>query len=211
MGVLVIPAAVVTAVLAPLGLEAIGLWAMSLGVKWILLVSHFVAELPDARNYVVGPNGWVLPLLSLGFLMLLLWRGRLRWSGAVAMAASFVIWSGTERPDFLVSDTGTLVGVMTEQGRALSKKRRAGFAACNWLENDGDGKDQTQAFERWDAGGDVIHLSGKRAVVAFEGWVKGQIVVSSVPLSQRGLPCMVHDPESLLHTGALAYRKGPEG
>ena len=211
MGVLVIPAAVVAAVLAPLGLEAVGLWAMSLGVKWILLVSHFVAELPDARNYVVGPNGWVLPLLSLGFLMLLLWRGRLRWSGAVAMAASFVIWSGTERPDFLVSDTGTLVGVMTEQGRALSKKRGAGFAARNWLENDGDGKDQTQAFERWDAGGDVLHLSGKRAVAAFEGCVKGQIVVSSVPLSQRGLPCMVHDPESLLHTGALAYRKGPEG
>ena len=45
MGVLVIPAAVVAAVLAPLGLEAVGLWVMSLGVNWILYVAHFVAGL----------------------------------------------------------------------------------------------------------------------------------------------------------------------
>ena len=57
------------------------------------------------------------------------------------MVASFVIWSGTERSDVLISDTGTLVGVMTPQGRALSKERGAGFAARNWLENDGDGED----------------------------------------------------------------------
>ncbi len=211
MGVLVIPAAVVAVVLAPVGLEALGLWVMSLGVRWILYVAHFVAELPQARSYVVGPNAWVLPLLALGFLTLLLWRGRLRWLGAVAMAASFVVWSGTQRPDVLISDTGTLVGVMTAQGRALSKERGAGFVARNWLENDGEGKDQPAAFGKWDQSGDVIHLSGKRAVAAFKGCEKGQIVVSSVALPQRGLPCVVHDPESLLQTGALAYRFGAQG
>lgn len=211
MGVLVIPAAVVAVVLAPFGLEAVGLWGMSLGVKWILLVSHFVAELPEARNYVVGPSAAVLPLLALGFLTLLLWRGRLRWIGGVAMAASFVIWSDTERPEVLVSDTGTLVGMMTPEGRALSKERGAGFVARNWLENDGDGEDQAAASARWVTGGDVIHLSGKRALAAFDGCEKGQIVVSSVPFAQTGLPCVVHDPDSLLHTGALAYRKGAQG
>lgn len=212
MGVLVIPAAVVAAVLAPLGLEAVGLWVMSLGVNWILYVAHFVAGLPQARTYVVGPDGTVLPLLALGFLTLLLWRGRLRWSGGVAMAASFVIWSGTQRPDVLVSDTGTLVGVMTPQGRALSKERGAGFAARNWLENDGDGKDQYQANARWQADGPVIHLSGKRAAAAFNGCIRGQIVVSSVVLAQASqLPCTVHDPNSLRLTGAVAYHAGPNG
>lgn len=211
MGVLVIPAAVVAVVLSPLGLEAIGLWLMSLGVRWILYVAHFIAELPQARSYVVGPNGWVLPLLALGFLTLLLWRGRLRWIGLVAMASSFVIWSGTQRPDVLISDTGTLVGVMTEQGRALSKKRGAGFAARNWLENDGEGNDQLSAHAKWDKYGTVIHLSGKRAVGAFKGCAKGQIVVSSVALERRGLPCVVHDPESLLQTGALSYSAGADG
>lgn len=211
MGVLVIPAAVVAAVLAPVGLEVIGLWAMSLGVKWILTVAHFVTALPQARTYVVGPGAWVLPLLALGFLTLLLWRGRLRWGGAVAMAASFVIWSGTERPDILVADSGTLVGMMTPQGRALSKERGAGFVARNWLENDGDGGDQSTAARRWPAQDGIIHLAGKRAAAAFSGCVKGQIVVSSVPLGPRDVPCVVHDPESLRHTGAIAYRRDKNG
>jgi len=211
MGVLVIPAAVVAVVLAPLGLESIGLWAMSLGVDWILYVAHFISNLPQSRTYVVGPDGAVLPLLAFGFLVLLLWRGSLRWGGAVAMAASFVVWSGTQRPDILVSDTGTLVGVMTDGGRALSKKRGAGFVARNWLENDGDGNDQYIANTRWRGGGDVVHLSGKRAVAAFDGCTKGQVVISSVPMPSADLPCVVHDPDTLKHTGALAYQQGPDG
>lgn len=211
MGVLVIPAAVAAAVLAPLGLEAIGLWVMSLGVQWILSVADFVANLPDARAYVVGPDGWVLPLLALGFLTVVLWRGYLRWGGVLAMAASFVLWSGTERPDILVSDTGTLVGVLTPQGRALSKPRGAGFVARNWLENDGDGDDQFTAAARWEQGAAIIHLSGKRAAAKFEGCAKGQIIVSSVPFSQDGVACKVHDPDSLRHTGALSFTFGPDG
>jgi competence protein ComEC len=211
MGVLVIPAAVVAAALAPLGLEAIGLWAMSLGVNWILYVAHFVAGLPQARTYVVGPAAGVVPLLTLGFLMLLLWRGRLRWSGAVAMVASFFIWSGTERPDVLIADTGALVGVMTEQGRALSKAKGAGFVADNWLENDGDGGGQAVAAARWQEGIPVIHLSGKRAAEAFTSCVEGQLVVSSVPLPHQRLPCVVHDPDTLRETGAVAYRYMPDG
>jgi len=210
MGVLVIPAAVVAAVLSPLGLEAVGLWVMSLGVKWILFVAHFVADLPQSRTYVVGPGDAVLPLLALGFLTLILWRGHLRWSGAIAMAASFVLWSGSERPDILISDTGTLVGVMTPQGRALSKERGGGFAARNWLENDGDGTDQAAANLRWQDG-EVIHLSGKRAAAAFTGCVKGQIVITSTPLPQQPLPCVVHDPSTLRSTGAVSYRFGAAG
>lgn len=211
MGLLVIPAAVVAAVLAPFGLEAIGLWGMSLGVNWILAVAHFVAELPQARTYVVGPSAAVLPLLALGFLTLLLWRGNLRWGGVIAMAVSLVLWSGTQRPDVLISDKGTLVGVMTSEGRALSKQRGAGFVARNWLENDGDGEDQFVANSRWKQDGAVIHLSGKRAVAAFKGCTAGQIVVSSVAFEHAGLACVVHDPQTLKFSGALAYSSGPAG
>ena len=210
MGVLVIPAAVLAAVLAPFGLEVVGLWIMGLGVDWILFVAHFVAELPQARSYVVGPNGLVLPLLALGFLTLVLWRGLLRWGGVVATAASFIVWSGTQRPDVLVSDTGTLVGIMTPQGRALSKERGAGFVARNWLENDGDGGGQIAANARWRSG-DVVHFSGKRALAAFSTCEQGQLVLSSVNFEGQKPPCLHHDPQSLLPTGAVAYRRGPEG
>jgi competence protein ComEC len=127
------------------------------------------------------------------------------------MVASFVMWSDTKRPDVLVSDSGTLVGVMTSKGCALSKQRGAGFVARNWLENDGDGLDQYRAAEKWGQNEVVIHISGKRAAAAFQGCIKGQVLVSSVPFSQDGLPCIVHDPSSLRYTGSLSYTIGPDG
>ncbi len=211
MGVLVIPAAVVALVLAPIGLDWIALWAMGLGLRWILGVADWVAHLEGARGYVHGPNGLVLPLLALGFLWLLLWQGRMRWVGLPAMAAAFVVWQGVERPAILVADTGTLVGFMTAEGRALSKERGAGFVARNWLENDGDGTSQKTAAARWrDIG--IVHLSGKRAVAAFEGCKPDQIVVASAPFERPVEEnCLLMDPEKLKQTGAIALTRSNDG
>lgn len=44
MGVLVMSAAVLEAVMSPLGLEMIGLWPMDAGLRWILGVAHFIAS-----------------------------------------------------------------------------------------------------------------------------------------------------------------------
>ncbi|MGJ8625366.1 MAG: ComEC/Rec2 family competence protein [Sulfitobacter sp.] len=211
MGVLVIPAAVAALVLAPFGLEWIGLWAMGLGLRWILAVAHAVASLEGARGFVPGPEASVLPLLSLGFLFVVLWQGRLRWGGVVAMLAAFVLWHGAERPNVLIADNGTLVGVLTPMGRALSKEKGAGFVARNWLENDGDGAFQDQAAARWVPGA-VIHLSGKRALAGFQGCAKGDIVVTSVVApGLTGSPCDVFDPDRLKQTGSIALNKGKEG
>ncbi len=204
MGVLVIPAAVAALVLAPFGLEWIGLWAMGLGLRWILGVAHHVAELDGARGFVPGPGVWVLPLLSLGFLFLILWQGRLRWGGLAAMAGAFLLWQAGERPTVLIADNGSLVGFMTPDGRALSKEKGAGFVARNWLENDGDGAFQDQAAARWSQG-PILHLSGKRALAKFTGCDAGQIVVTSVAapdLKKSG--CDVFDPDRLKQTGSIA-------
>ena len=214
MGVLVMPAAVVAAVLAPLGLDMLPLWAMGLGLRWILGVANWVASLEGARGHVVGPGPWVLPLLSVGFLFVVLWQGWLRWAGTLAMGLSFFLWSGAARPTLLISDTGTLVGVMTAEGRALSKPKGAGFIARNWLENDGDGADQILAANRWGGRGDgpprydlgvgeVVHLSGKRAAAAFAGCAPGQIVVASVDLDGSA-ECTVFDPQRLQQTGSVS-------
>ncbi len=211
MGVLVIPAAVLALVLTPLGLDWIALWAMGLGLDWILGVAHWIAAFDGARGYVIAPGAWVLPLLALGFLTLVLWQGRLRWGGVAVMALSFGLWQQAERPDVLIADNGSLAGVMTSHGRALSKAKGAGFVARNWLENDGDGKGQRAAADLWHAD-QVIHVSGKRALAAFTGCAKAQIVVVSVPapdLSEDN--CTVFDPERLRHTGAIALNETANG
>lgn len=211
MGVLVIPAAVLALVLTPVGLDWMALWAMGLGLDWILGVAHWIASLDGARGYVMGPGPWVLPLLGLGFLMLVLWQGRLRWGGLAVMALSFGLWQLAERPDVLIADNGSLAGVMTPKGRALSKAKGAGFVARNWLENDGDGTGQRAAAALWQPGA-VTHLSGKRALAAFAGCSRGQIVVVSVSAPDLSEDeCTVFDPDRLRHTGAIALSKAAEG
>ena len=81
MGIAVMPAAVLAGVLAPLGLEGPALWVMGKGTAWILTVSEAVAGWEGALRAVVSPSSAVLPVLALGALWLMLWRGPARFAG----------------------------------------------------------------------------------------------------------------------------------
>ena len=148
MGTLVMPAAVLAAVLAPLGLEMVGLWIMNLGLRWILGVAHFVSDLDGALRHVVTPGPEVLALIALGGVFVVIWRGGVRWVGVLPVIAGFVLWQIADRPVVLVADSGSLIGMMTPQGRDVSKERGEGFAAGNWLENDGAPVAQSLAYGR---------------------------------------------------------------
>ena len=118
----------------------------------------------------------------------------------------------------LIAPGGALVGVMSTEGRALSKPKGAGFVARVWLENDGDAGDQFTAHTRWDRGqgtrnavplrwegGRVWHLAGKRAWAAFPGCAPDDVVISAVEMPfQPG--CSWYDPAKLRETGAVALR-----
>jgi competence protein ComEC len=173
-----------------------------------------VAGLDGARSFVPGPGPAVLPLIALGFLWMLLWQGRSRALGAVPVIAAFALWMGQDRPLGLIAEGGTLVGVMTPEGRALSKDRGAGFVARNWLENDGDAVPQEEAYARWPTeavlpgGQKLAHLSGKRAAEAFQGCGEASIVVTTHVL-ENVENCDVYDPTRLRKTGAIAiYGRG---
>mgnify|MGYP000067463829 FL=1 len=162
MGSLVIPAAVVAMLLWPLGLDWIAFRVMEAGLAWILAVAERVAAMDGAVRTIVMPPAQVLPLLSLGALLVILWRGRGRWTGLAPAALALVLWAGGDRPAVLVSSSGRLVGAMTAEGRVLSRARGDGFVAGLWLENDGDMVDQADAAARagWhvDGAGQVMQL-----------------------------------------------------
>jgi competence protein ComEC len=208
MGALVMPAAVIAALLLPFGLDWIALWLMGLGLRWILAVAYWVSNLEGARGTVVSPDPVVLPLLALGLLFFMLWQGWMRGFGLAPAALAFLLWAQTERPDVLIAENGALVGVMTDAGRALSRERSAAFVAGNWLENDGDAAEQAGAAARWDrirpAAFHITALSGKRAAQALTSCDKGDWVVMNVDPPHDGLPCTIIHPGSLRKTGALA-------
>ena len=218
MGLVIMPAAVLAAILAPFGLDWIGLAIMSPAIGWILTVAAEVSALPGAVMPIVQPDWPVIPLMSLGALWLILWRGVARWSGLGAMALALVLWVATERPALLIAAEGEVVGLMGPEGRMLSRARSGSFAAQSWLQADGDSADQPQAHARSGAGPrdsivhlraggfDVVHLSGKRALEDLPELCRaGRIVVTNTPFDGLGGDCTLITPTDLRATGARAY------
>ncbi|WP_439122710.1 ComEC/Rec2 family competence protein [Marivita sp.] len=214
MGLLVIPAAVLGILLMPFGLEAVGLTLMGFGLDWILVVAQSMADWSAAVRPVMTPAPVVLPLIALGCLFIVLWQGALRWLGLAPVLIAVVLWSMAERPSILVAEGGVLVGVMTDQGRAVSRAKGSGFVAGVWLENDGQGLDQPSAAALWDANPSPIrHIHGKRNAAAFEGCTKGALVIADteLPDSLNAENCTVLDAAALKGWGSLAVTQGETG
>lgn len=223
MGTVVIPSAVLAALFAPLGLGWVGLKIMEYPILWILAVAERVSGWDGSISHVPTPPSPVLPLLISGLLFVVLWQGRARVGGFGAAALALILWTQADRPDLLVSETGGLVGLMTDEGRAVSKARGEGFAASSWLENDGDGADQAGAFERVAFDGargtrqfmvgevSATHLSGRGAAdrVAEACARSGLVILSGSAESHDG--CKLVDRDMLRKTGALAIYADPEG
>ncbi len=212
MGTLIIPALVCAALLMPVGLDGWPLAVAGAGLDWILGVAHTVESIEGSRGAVPSPDWYVLPMMAFGFLVVILWQGRMRFLGLGPVVASVIAWATVDRPDILIADGGALVGVMGGEGRALSKARGAGFVADNWLENDGNPDSQKVAAARWGTTVSasripVVHVTGKRAAADVR-CAAGEIVVSNATLP-AGLSCDAFDPGRMRETGAIALRHDP--
>ena len=215
MGAVIMPAAIVALCLAPFGLWAAPLWVMEQGLNWILFVAGKVAEQPGAVSHIVAPPTSVLVVLSLGLLFVLLWKGQTRWLGTALIAGAFLQWGMVERAQVLISDRGSLIGVMTPDGRALSKAKGDGFVAGIWLENDGAPVDQEIAAGRSGLARDgrlvevqlgdwrIVQVSGKTALAGLSGCGGADILVSN-QVVEGSRPCVVIDVSLLRSEGAIA-------
>jgi competence protein ComEC len=225
MGTVVMPSAVVAALLAPLGLDAPALWVMGKGTWAILAIAEWVAGMEGAVVAVPAPPGAALPLIALGGLMALVTRlFWLRGIGVAGLVTALVLWIGAERPALLVASDGSMAGLMGTEGRALTKPKGAGFVAKSWLEDDGDLAEQDAAFARqgfqgakgavWAnlAGTPFSHFTGKGAADrAQAACTKGALVILSEDWSGSRGPCMILDAAKLRETGALAVYADADG
>ena len=160
----------------------------------------------------------VIPGAVLALLWMTLWQGWLRVVGCVPAVLALVLWSQTTRPEVLIADTGGLVGVMTDAGRALSRDKGSGFVAGFWLENDGDRAGQPDAAQRWPdgqgrvrvlkaQGWELVHVTGKRAAASYDNCETGQIIITPVQIDLQG-DCEIFDPVKLRVTGSIAIYRG---
>ncbi|MGJ8584666.1 MAG: ComEC/Rec2 family competence protein [Marinosulfonomonas sp.] len=225
MGAVVMPAAVLAACLAPLGLGGIGLSLMAPPIRWILGVADWVSHMDGAVTHVIAPPASVLPVFAIGALWIILWRGKWweRGLGLFPIVLAAFVWGTSQRPDLLISDTGGLVGIMTDDGRVLSKSKGEGFAAQNWLENDGDGVEQVQAFARAGFSGGkgamfttfdetrIVHLTGRGATEKVgQSCETAALVILSGEVDSTDQGCWVLDRAKLAQSGAMAITFGQD-
>ncbi len=137
----VMPAALLTLVLMPLGLEAPALWLMGQGIEAMTWCARFAANLPGAVGRIAAIPHSAFLLMVAGGLWLCLWstRWRLLGLGAIALGAAFS--TSPKMPDVLAGRDGALMAVRGADGLlSAAGGRKSDFELKRWLEHDGDAR-----------------------------------------------------------------------
>lgn len=158
LSLIVMPGAIITVLLMPLGLESLGLAVMSLGSDTIVAHARRVADLPGALAAVPDMALSAVLLMLFGLLWLCLWRGRLKFAAAAPLVLAACFLGKVPQPDILVSKFGRNVAVRNQDGfLVLADRRKSRFAAEHWLAASGDMATPTQSASRkgWSCKGQI--------------------------------------------------------
>ncbi len=217
MAILVMPGAALLAVGAGLGLMQPALLMIELGCAWVLFVAERVATIEGATGAIPAPPGTMLPLLALGSLWAVLWRGRARWLGLVGPVVAALLWLGAERPPLLIAASGGVIGVLGPEGRALSHGTGEAFTTESWLARDGDVATAEEAAARPGlfvegrvaratlGGRGVVVARGKTALAALDGCDGADLLLTDADDAGER-PCLALDASDLRDLGSVAGR-----
>ncbi|HEX3756500.1 MAG TPA: ComEC/Rec2 family competence protein [Rhizomicrobium sp.] len=146
MGFWVMPAAALSVMAMPFGLEAPPLHLLGAGIETMLAVGRFVSGLPGAVSLAPAMPLAALVAISLGALWLAIWRGSVRWWGIAPMLFGMVLALLAPLPAMLVAPDAQTIALRGHDGLLhflrLPKDR---FAAQEWLRRDGDGRSPEEA------------------------------------------------------------------
>ncbi len=203
MALVVAPAAVIALALSPLHLAPVGFWFVDLGLTWIQFIAGYLADFELAVRMIKTPMDGVLPLFSFGVLWCVLWSGKFGKSiGILAAIIAVGLWGATQRPEILIADQGRLIGVLSDQGRALSKEKGQGFVADVWMENDGIKLDRRDAHDLWQAQNhNITHIWSKKEAAKTRNCDPDELIVSQHDIDILG-PCLVLQKQDFYDYGA---------
>ncbi len=174
IGVLVMPFALLAAVVMPLGLERLPLLVMGKGLELVMVISNGVAALPGANEVVARPWTPAIITITAGMIVLSLLAGPVRVGGLAIMAAGgLLLLAAPPPPDLLIEARGQNVAFRDVQGRLVpAQPRRSRFALGKWLQANGEEASPAEAAKRpgWTCkdgrctaavrGKQVVYLSG---------------------------------------------------
>lgn len=217
-GVAVMPFAMLSLLLMPLGLEHLALVPMGWAVTLVNMVAAWVAALPGAAITLPPLAPWGMACFTLGGLWLLIWRGTWRLWGVAPMVLGVGGFLLAQPPDLLVDGRGYAFGLRMDDGSLLVSRggritkeswgRRAGPLSTERWPKQGRSHDGTLSCDSlgcvWRRDGMVVALIQNESGIA-AACASAQVVVSAVPVRDacRG-PRLVIDRIDLWRRGAHA-------
>lgn len=190
----VMPAALLTLVMMPLGLEALPLALMAVGIDAMTATARWVAALPGAVIHISEISDLSFALMIAGGLWLTLWQRRWRTLGLAGIGAGVLLAGGGTRPDILAGRNGEMVAVRGTDGLLAATGSRSGsFELSRWLQHDGDGRKtgdvlRNRAF-RCDGTGCTATAKGMRiAVSRHPAAIADDCAKSDIVIAERSVP-----------------------
>jgi competence protein ComEC len=147
VGLVVMPMAMLSVFLMPIGLEALPLKMMELGLLGVVWISDWVASWPAAQSL------WpLLPveaaiLLSLAAVLVCLSASRLRWFAVLCMALA-ALFVTPQKPLLLFDERGANAALLTDAGYVPAAATGASYSAGRWLQQAGDDVSVAEAAKR---------------------------------------------------------------
>lgn len=227
----VMPWAMVSFALMPLGLEGLALVPMGAGIDFILKIAGVVARWPEAVHVLPAMPTAGLVMVIIGGLWLCLWQKSKRYLGIAGIALGGLSVFMATPPDILIDGDGRLIGVKGQvgnEGIMLVSSNKAGrFERDIWLKR--AGLMQTSLWPRaglspHDAGLQCDHMgcfyekSGLKAALVqqpgalLEDCWQADVLISLIPVRQDcPVPVVVVDRFDLWQKGAHAIWLGKSG
>ena len=215
--VIVMPAALMTLIALPFGLEQWPLALMGWGLSIMLNIAEWVASWPGAMWHVSAAPPWVIGVFGLGFLLAALGQGKRRIAGFFLALICFLFWSQAPRPDMRISDRGQ-VAFWDASGEVLyvGRKRSDSFGRDQFMQRGGQPESEIQSYQKGLANCDELacrfSVKGRQVSVinhpseVAEECKQSDIVVltqrQAGPVARRGCEAELFDARVFARQGA---------
>lgn len=148
VGVIVMPMAMASVLLMPLGLEAAPLTLMQWGLELVMLVSDWVASWPQAGLLLPRLSSTSAALLAIAAALICIATTQLRWLAVPITAFASYLAINTAKPVLLIDERAANVAVMTAAGLVPARGVKPGFSIGRWLQENAESISVKKAAER---------------------------------------------------------------
>lgn len=145
---LIMPMALIAALMMPLGLEGMPLAVMGAGIDTMIAVARVVAQWTPGGGLYGRPMGWTMLAVVAGGLWICLWRGRKRWFGLVPVLVGLAFVGVGSPPALIVAGDGSQVLMRQQNGIWHKIGGKDGFMLNVWMAAIGLDPKEVQSLDR---------------------------------------------------------------